>query len=130
MIFSDLFKNEKLSTIHIGIGKTAFLGLLFIFFGGCERPKTCELIVGEFDYSESYEETLKFGFCNLDPNYFQQEVSGTLEGDILLQEFYKLSGKGEIDTVIMGDYYADKFVFDYRPLGEVSGDLEFKISLR
>lgn len=70
------------------------------------------------------------GLCNPNPVYFDLEVTGTLEGDILIQEFYKFSGKGKIDTLIVSDYYAEIIQFTSCPLGEVSADLEFKISLR
>jgi hypothetical protein len=97
---------------------------------GCTTREKCELSIQKFDYRKPYEETLDFGFCNLNPVYFHLKVSGTLEGDILIQEFYKLSGTGKIDTLIVSDYYADKFQFFYRPLGDIKADLEFKVSLR
>lgn len=105
-----------------------FISLLFLV--SCGRLQKCELPVAKFDLKKPYEETLDFGFCNLNPVYFYLLVTGTLEGDILVQEFYKLSGTGKIDTLIVSDYYAEKFQFSYRPLGNVEADLEFKISLR
>lgn len=103
--------------------------VLVISLYGCGRLRKCELTVAKFDLGESYSENLDFSFCGFQPNYFQLEISGKLEGKILLQEFYKFSGNGLIDTLIKSDYYAQEFLFNYRPLGEVKGDLEFKISL-
>ena len=104
--------------------------VLLIFLYGCDILNECELSVAKFDLSKPYSENLDFNFCGNDPVFYQLKFSGTLEGDILVQEFYKFSGTGKFDTLIVSDYYAEEFLFEYRPLGEVSGDLEFRISLR
>jgi len=101
-----------------------------LFLVSCGRLQKCELAVGKFDLGKPYSEKLDFNFCGVKPIYFQLEISGFLEGEILLQEYYKFKGMGKIDTLIAADFYANEFLFNYRPLGEVKGDLEFKVSLR
>ncbi|RAI95200.1 hypothetical protein [Algoriphagus yeomjeoni] len=103
--------------------------ILILSLYGCIGRNNCELSTQKFDLNLAYEESLDFSFCNINPNYFQLHFSGELEGDILLLEYYKFSGNGKIDTLITADYYANEFIFNYRPLGKVKGDLEFKISL-
>ncbi len=109
--------------------KTVVL-ISLLFLMSCGRLQKCELTVAGFDLSKSYSENLDFNFCGNDPLYFELKFSGYLEGEILLQEYYKFKGNGKIDTLISGDYYANEFLFSYRPLGDVEGDLEFKVSLR
>ena len=103
--------------------------LLMLLIYGCYGRFNCKLTTQKFDLNKPYEESLDFSFCNFNPNHFQLHISGELEGDILLLENYKFSGNGKIDTLITSDYYANEFIFNYRPIGEVKGDLEFKISL-
>lgn len=104
--------------------------ILVLTLGSCGRQSKCELAVSKFDMDKPYSEKLDFSFCGFHPNYYRLEISGNMEGEILLQEYFKFKGNGKIDTLIEGDYYAQEFLFNYSPLGEVKGELEFKISLR
>lgn len=104
--------------------------VLVLSLVSCGRLQKCELAVGKFNLGEPYSEKLDFSFCDFHPNYYWLEISGNLEGEFFLQEYFKFRGNGKIDTLIKGDYYAKEFLFHYSPLGEVKGELEFKISLR
>lgn len=111
------------------MNKIALL-ILVLSLVSCGRLQKCELAVGKFDLGKPFSEKLDFSFCGFHPNYYRLEISGNLEGEFLLQQYFKFKGNGKIDTLIEGDYYAQEFLFNYSPLGKVEGDLEVRISLR
>jgi len=103
--------------------------LLTFSISACTK-KVCELNVSSFDLNKNYEEELDFSACDLKQvTYHSIHISGEVYGDFMIGEYFKAEGKGKYDTLITADYYSDIFNFYYRPLGEVKGELIFKVIL-
>ena len=105
--------------------------LLTVSIFAC-TSKVCERQVSSFDLNKDYEEVLDFSACGLNQvTYHSIHISGAGEvyGDFLVGEYFKVEGKGHYDTLITAEYYSDRFNFYYSPLGEVDGDLTFKVIL-
>ncbi|MDG1276571.1 MAG: hypothetical protein P8O16_04770 [Algoriphagus sp.] len=107
----------------------AYFFLLTFSISAC-TSKVCERQVSSFDLNKNYEEELDFSACGLKQvTYHSIRISGEVYGDFLVGEYFKVEGKGHYDTLITADYYSDRFNFYYNPLGEVNGDLTFKVIL-
>ncbi|WP_075350340.1 hypothetical protein [Algoriphagus marinus] len=106
--------------------------MLFLFglvLSAC-TGKVCERHVSSFDLNNNYKEELDFSACGLKQvTYHSIRISGEVYGDFLVGESFKVEGKGHYDTLITAEYYSDRFNFYYRPLGEVKGELTFKVIL-
>lgn len=103
---------------------------LFTFSISAYTSKVCERQVSSFDLNNNYKEKLDFSACDLKQvTYHSIRISGEVYGDFLVGESFKVEGKGHYDTLITAEYYSDRFKFYYSPLGEVNGDLKFKVIL-
>jgi hypothetical protein len=98
-------------------------------FTGCSPREECQYEVAQFDLNEPYDEEIDFTDCGDDILYYELNIEGELDGEIIIKNIYKLKAQGKIDTLIQGEYYSNKFYFKYKPKGEVEGKLKFKITL-
>jgi hypothetical protein len=104
--------------------------LLLTFSISACTSKVCERQVSSFDLNKNYEEKLDFSACGLKKvTYHSIRISGEVYGDFLVGEYFKVEGNGYYDTLITAEFYSDRFNFHYSPLGEVNGDLTFKVIL-
>jgi hypothetical protein len=96
---------------------------------GCSGLEECQYEVAQFDLNNPYEEEIDFAGCGDNILYYELNIEGELDGEIIIKNIYKFKAQGKIDTLIQGEYYSNKFYFKYKPIGPVEGKLKFKITL-
>ncbi|MDG1276573.1 MAG: hypothetical protein P8O16_04780 [Algoriphagus sp.] len=98
-------------------------------FVGCSSREECQFEVAQFDLNVPYGEKIDFAGCGDNILYYELNIEGELDGEIIIKNIYKFKAQGKIDTLIQGEYYSNKFYFKYEPKGPVEGKLKFKITL-
>ena len=93
-------------------------------FIGCSSPEECQYEVAQFDLNAPYDEEIDFTDCGDNFLYYELDIEGELEGEIIINNIYKFKAQGKIDTLIQGDHYSNKFNFNYKPIGPVEGKLK------
>jgi hypothetical protein len=96
---------------------------------GCSGLEECQYEVAQFDLNGPYDEEIDFTDCGDDILYYELNIEGELDGEIIINNIYKFKTQGKIDTLIQGDHYSNKFNFNYKPIGPVEGKLKFQITV-
>ncbi|GEM_PF-855721 len=100
-----------------------------ISFMGCSSREECQYEVAQFDLNVPYDEEIDFTNCGDNFLYYELDIEGVLDGEIIINNIYKFKAHGKIDTLIQGDHYSNKFNFNYKPIGGVEGKLKFQITI-
>lgn len=108
--------------------KIRLLILLFTCIG-CSAREDCSYELDQFDLNAPYSEKINFEGCGDDISYYKLDVQGELDGEISVQNIYKIKAQGKIDTLIRGEFYSNEFNFKYEPKGQVKGKVKFQITL-
>ena len=109
--------------------KKIIILISFFAFIGCSPREECQYEVAQFDLNAPYDEEIDFTDCGDDILYYELDIEGELDGEIIIKNIYTFKAQGKIDTLIQGEYYSNKFNFKYKPIGPVEGKLKFKITL-
>jgi hypothetical protein len=109
--------------------KRLIILISFFAFIGCSPREECQYEVAQFDLNAPYDEKIDFTDCGDYIHYYEMDIEGELDGEIMILDYFKFKAQGKIDTLIRGDYYFNKFNFNYKPIGAVEGKLKFKITL-
>jgi hypothetical protein len=109
--------------------KIIWLVALLYCLGCSSLEEECQYEVAQFDLNTPYEEEINFAGCGDNILYYELNIEGELDGEIIIKNIYKFKTEGKIDTLIQGEYYSNKFYFKYKPIGPVEGKLKFRVTL-